>query len=56
MKIAISTILSVSPADLHMSHIHDEGQEFMTLLMFSTSSKNVDPIQPAHVDDEAEQS
>jgi len=27
MKIVISTLLSVSPADLHMSHIHDEVQE-----------------------------
>ena len=53
MKIVISTILSVFPAALHMSHIHDEGQEFTTLLTFSTSSENVDPVQPAHVDDEA---
>jgi len=53
MKIVISTILSVSPADLHMSHIHDEEQEFATPLTFSTSSENVNPAQPAHADDGA---
>ena len=53
MKIVISTILSVFPAALHMSHIHDEGQEFATLLAFSTSTDNAEPAQPAHVDDAA---